>query len=154
MGAFHLSYCSGTIMKSATRHAPPWRTLRLHDWPTPMSSPSHPTRSCCREIDRSAWVTPEHGQIPWRTYSEQLLAGRVHLAARTIETDRLCHERALKWIGDVSLARLTPELLRRMTSELAGQYAAETVASSPHPPRECGSRGAVGSRCVCSTANR
>jgi integrase len=79
-------------------------------------------------IDRSAWVTPEHGQIPWRTYSEQLLAGRVHLAARTIETDRLCHERALRWIGDVSLARLTPELLRRMTSELAGRYAAETVA--------------------------
>ena len=61
------------------------------------------------KIDRSAWVTPEHGQIPWRTYSEQLLAGRVHLAARTIETDRLCHERAVTWIGDVSLAHLKPE---------------------------------------------
>ena len=61
-------------------------------------------------------------------YSKQILAGRVHLAARTIETDRRCHERAVEWIGDVALARLTPELLRRMTSELAGRYAAETVA--------------------------
>ncbi len=81
-------------------------------------------------IDRSTWVTPEHGQIAWGDYSEQLLAGRVHLAARTVETDRLCHRRALEWIGDVQLARLTPELLRRMTSELAERYAPETVARS------------------------
>ncbi|HEX9642585.1 MAG TPA: site-specific integrase [Acidimicrobiia bacterium] len=79
-------------------------------------------------IDRATWVTPEHGQIPWEVYSGQLLAGRVHLAARTIETDRRCHERAAEWIGDVSLARLTPELVRRMTSELSERYAAATVA--------------------------
>jgi integrase len=79
-------------------------------------------------IDRSTWVTPEHGQIAWGDYSEQLLAGRVHLAARTVETDRLCHRRAVEWIGDVQLARLTPELLRRMTSELSERYAPETVA--------------------------
>ncbi len=79
-------------------------------------------------IDRSTWVTPEHGQIAWGDYSEQLLAARVHLAARTVETDHLCHKRAVEWIGDVQLARLTPELLRRMTSELADRYAPETVA--------------------------
>ena len=79
-------------------------------------------------IDRSTWVTPEHGQVAWRDYSEQLLAGRVHLAARTVETDGLCHRRAVEWIGDVQLARLTPELLRRMTSELSERYAPETVA--------------------------
>jgi hypothetical protein len=80
------------------------------------------------QVDRSVWVPPEYGQIAWSHYSEQLLSGRVHLAARTIETDRRCHERAVPLIGDVPLARLTPELLRRMTSELAGRYAAETVA--------------------------
>jgi len=80
------------------------------------------------QVDRSAWVPPEHGQLAWAHYSEQLLSGRVHLAARTIETDRRCHERAVPLIGDVPLARLTPELLRRTTSELAGRYAAETVA--------------------------
>jgi integrase len=79
-------------------------------------------------IDRSTWVTPEHGQIAWGEYSEQLLAGRVHLAARTVETDRLCHRRTLEWIGDVQLARLTPELMRTMTSELSERYAPETVA--------------------------
>jgi hypothetical protein len=79
-------------------------------------------------IDRSIWVTPEHGQIAWGEYSEQLLAGRVHLAARTVETDRLCHRRALEWIGDVQLARLTPELMRTMTSELSERHAPETVA--------------------------
>jgi integrase len=80
------------------------------------------------KIDRSAWVTPEHGQVAWSVYSEQLLAGRTHLAARTVETDRLCHERAVQWIGDVWLVQVTPELIRRMTSELADRYATATVA--------------------------
>ena len=79
-------------------------------------------------IDRSTWVAPEHGHIAWGDYSEQLLAGRIHLAARTVETEGLCHKRAVEWIGDVLLARLTPELLRRMTSELSERYAPETVA--------------------------
>ena len=81
-----------------------------------------------RQIDRSVWVTPEHGQLAWSVYSEQLLASRTHLAARTVETDRLCHERAVQWIGDVWLVQVTPELIRRMTSELADRYATATVA--------------------------
>lgn len=51
-------------------------------------------------------------------YSAQLLAGRVHLAARTLETHRRCHERAASWIGDVRLNRLTPELVRTLMFEL------------------------------------
>jgi hypothetical protein len=35
------------------------------------------------KIDQAAWVTPELGRIPWAEYSEQLQAGRMHLAART-----------------------------------------------------------------------
>jgi hypothetical protein len=80
------------------------------------------------KIDRSAWVTPEQGQVAWSVYSEQLLAGTTHLAARTVETDRLCHERAVQWIGDVWLVQVTPEQIRRMTSELADRYAPATVA--------------------------
>ena len=80
------------------------------------------------KIDQAAWVTPELGRIPWADYSEQLQAGRVHLAARTIETDRRCHERAAELIGDVPLIQLTPDLVRKLTAELAGRYAPETVA--------------------------
>jgi hypothetical protein len=80
------------------------------------------------KIDQAAWVTPELGRILWAEYSEQLQAGRVHLAARTVETDRRCHERVEDLIGDVELIRLTPDLIRRLTAELAGRYAPETVA--------------------------
>lgn len=80
------------------------------------------------KIDRAAWVTPELGRIPWADYSEQLLAGRGHLAARTVETDRRCHDRVEDLIGDVQLVRLTPDLIRRLTAELTGRYAPETVA--------------------------
>jgi integrase len=52
----------------------------------------------------------------------------MHLAARTVETDRRCHERAAEVIGDVQLTRLTPDLIRKLTAELAGRYAPETVA--------------------------
>ena len=80
------------------------------------------------KIDQASWVTPELGRIGWADYSEQLQAGRSHLAARTVETDRRCHERVAELIGDVQLIRLTPDLLRKLTSELAGRYAPETVA--------------------------
>jgi len=71
---------------------------------------------------------PELGRIPWADYSEQLLTVRGHLAARTVETDRRCHERVEGLIGDVQLVRLTPDLIRKLTAELAGRYAPETVA--------------------------
>ncbi len=80
------------------------------------------------KIDQAAWVKPELGRIPWADYSEQLLAGRGHLAARTVETDLRCHERVEGLIGDVQLMRLTPDLIRKLTTELAGRYAPETVA--------------------------
>jgi len=80
------------------------------------------------KIDQAAWVTPELGRIPWADYSEQLQAGRMHLAARTVETDRRCHERVKELIGEVELIRLTPDLIRRLTAELGGRYAPETVA--------------------------
>ncbi len=38
------------------------------------------------------------------------------------------HERAAELIGDVQLIGLTPELLRKVTAQLAGRYAPETVA--------------------------
>jgi integrase len=79
-------------------------------------------------IDQATWVTPESGRIRWVDYSERLQADRRHLAPRTIETDRRCHERAAELIGDVPLAHLTPELLRRVTTDLADRYAPETVA--------------------------
>ena len=79
-------------------------------------------------IDQATWVTPESGRIRWVDYSEQLQADRGHLAPRTIETDRRCHERAAELIGNVRLAHLTPELLRRVTTDLADRYAPETVA--------------------------
>ncbi len=52
----------------------------------------------------------------------------MHLAARTVETDRRCHECAAELIGDVDLTRLTPDLIRKLTAELASRYALETVA--------------------------
>jgi integrase len=88
-------------------------------------------RVALTKVDRGEWVDPEQGHIGWADYSVQLLAGRIHLSARTIETDRRCHERAVPWIGDVSVSRLTPELLRRMMAELtASGYAPETVAKT------------------------
>lgn len=79
-------------------------------------------------IDQAAWVNPDLGRIAWADYSEQLLAGRTHVAARTVETERLCHERAAALIGDVQLIGLTPDLLRKVTTQLASHYAPETVA--------------------------
>ena len=88
-------------------------------------------RSQLAKLDRGEWVDPDYGQIEWAEYSAQLIAGRTHLAARTQETDRRCHERAAQLIGDVPLTRLTPELLRRIMAELtAAGYAPETVAKT------------------------
>ncbi len=80
------------------------------------------------KIDQAAWVNPDLGRILWADYSDQLLAGRTHVAARTVETERLCHERAAELIGDVQLIELTPDLLRKATTQLASRYAPETVA--------------------------
>ncbi len=81
------------------------------------------------KLDRGQWVDPEHGRIAWAEYSNQVLADRVHVSARTIETDRLAHKRVAPWIGDIPLAQITPHQLRRLTSELVAKgYAAQTVA--------------------------
>ena len=81
------------------------------------------------KLDRGQWVDPEHGRIVWAEYSNQVIADRVHVSARTIETDRLAHKRVAPWIGDIPLARITPHQLRRLTSELVAKgYAPETVA--------------------------
>lgn len=88
-------------------------------------------RAALGRVDRGEWVDPEHGHIRWADYSAQLMAGRIHLSPRTIETDLRCHQRATPWVGDVPVSRLTPELLRRMMSELtASGYAPETVAKT------------------------
>ena len=80
-------------------------------------------------LDRGQWIDPDHGNITWSEYSFQVIADRPHLSPRTIETDRLCHNRVAPWIGDVPLARLTHEQLRRLMAELtAAGYAPETVA--------------------------
>ena len=83
------------------------------------------------KLDRGEWVDPEMGKVRWSDYSSQLLSSRGHLAARTVETDRLSHRRAHPLLGDVSVNRLTPELLRRLMAELsAAGYAPETVAKT------------------------
>ena len=88
-------------------------------------------RAVLGKVDRGEWVDPDHGNISWADYSAQLLAGRIHLSPRTIETDLRCHQRAVPFIEDVPLSRLTPELLRHMMSELtASGYAPETVAKT------------------------
>jgi hypothetical protein len=43
------------------------------------------------KLDRGEWIDPESGQISWAEYSTQLMTSQVHLAARTIETDKLSH---------------------------------------------------------------
>ena len=80
------------------------------------------------KIDQAAWVNPDLGRITWAEYSDELQASRTHLAARTVETERRCHQRAAELIGDIPLVRLTPDLLRKVTTQLAGRYAPETVA--------------------------
>jgi len=83
------------------------------------------------KLDRGEWVDPDLGKVPWSEYSDQLLASRGHLAARTVETDRACHARAAPVIGDVPISRLTPELLRELIANLsAAGYAPETVAKT------------------------
>jgi len=81
------------------------------------------------KLDRGQWVDPDQGNIAWSDYSLQVIADRPHLSPRTIETDVLCHKRVTAWIGNVPLARLTHEQLRRLMAELtAAGYAPETVA--------------------------
>lgn len=81
------------------------------------------------KLDRGQWVDPNRGTITWAEYSLQVIADRPHLSPRTIETDRLCHNRVATWIGDVPLTRLTHEQLRRLMAELTtAGYAPETVA--------------------------
>jgi hypothetical protein len=80
-------------------------------------------------LDRGQWVDPDQGDIAWSAYSLQVISDGPHLSPRTIETALLCHKRVAAWIGDMPLARLTHEQLRRMMAELtAAGYAPETVA--------------------------
>ncbi len=82
-------------------------------------------------LDRGEWVDPDLGRIRWVEYSDLLMESRVHLSARTRETDRRCHERACETIGDVPLSRITPDLIRRLMAELAAiGYAPETIAKT------------------------
>ena len=57
-----------------------------------------------RSIVRCArsWCEPSRHlrSIEWADYSRQVIADRPHLSTRTIETDRLCHDRVKAWIGD------------------------------------------------------
>jgi integrase len=81
------------------------------------------------KLDRGQWVDPDQGNIAWADYSLQVISDRPHLSPRTIETDLLCHKRVATWIGNVPLARLTHEQLRRLMVELTtAGYAPETVA--------------------------
>jgi len=80
-------------------------------------------------LDRGQWIDPDRGAITWADYSLEVIADRPHLSPRTIETDRLCHNRVVAWIGDVPLTRLTHEQLRHLMAELTtAGYAPETVA--------------------------
>ena len=82
-------------------------------------------------IDRGEWVDPDLGRIGWTDYSELLMESRVHLSARTRETDRRCHERARETLVQVPLSRITPDLIRRLMAELAAVgYAPETIAKT------------------------
>jgi integrase len=114
-------------MRWRARYRGPDGLIRSKSFPTKVNAQRWLTDQL-GNIDRATWVTPEHGQVAWDDYSEQLLASRGHLAARTIETDRRCHERAAAWIGGVPLTRLSPEVIRRMTSGLSDDYAPATVA--------------------------
>ena len=83
------------------------------------------------KLDRGEWVDPRLGAITWGDYSAHLQASRVHVAARTAETYASCHRRAVALIGDVPLSRITPELLRRLVTDLTeADYAPETVAKT------------------------
>ena len=83
------------------------------------------------KLDRGEWVEPDSGRITWAEYSAEILAARIHLGARTIETNRRCHERAATYIGAIELGRISPEMLRRLVTELAASgYALETTAKT------------------------
>jgi len=105
-------------------------------------------------MDQAAWVSPELGRISWADYSDQLLAGRTHVAARTVETERLCHERAAELIGDVQRIRLTPDLSRKMTTQLAIRYAPETVARTMRWVRLTLNQAVLDRRLTASPADR
>jgi hypothetical protein len=82
-------------------------------------------------LDRGEWVEPGSGRITWAEYSAEILAARLHLGARTFETNRRCHERAASYIGSIELGRISPEVLRRLVSEMgASGYAPETTAKT------------------------
>lgn len=74
-------------------------------------------------------MIPLRGASRGRTTRHNSSPAASTLPARTLETDRRCHERAAEWIGDVRLNRLTLERVRKLMSELtASGYAPETVA--------------------------
>ena len=103
------------------------------------------------KLDRGQWVDPDHGSIEWAEYSQLVIADRPHLSARTIETDRLCHDRVKAWIGDTPLSRITHEQLRRLMTQLATAgydpdvqqsrnrlgHRAESTTSATPTPRPC-----------------
>ena len=82
------------------------------------------------KLRRGDWVDPRRGEILWEEYTDQILAGKSHLADRTVETYEAAVRRVAKYLDGVPLNRITPERLDNVVSSLSAQYSPETVAKS------------------------
>ena len=82
------------------------------------------------DMRRGDWVDPSRGSILWEEYVEIVLAGKSHLAPRTVETYRDTARRVLPFLEGTALNRITAERLESVVSTLSGMYAPETVAKS------------------------
>ncbi len=79
---------------------------------------------------RGDWVDPRRGDVLWEDYTSEVLAGKSHLAPRTVETYEAAARRVAPYLDGTPLRHVTPEQLDRIVAELSAVYAPETVAKS------------------------
>lgn len=103
-------------------------------------------------IRRGDWVDPERGAVLWEVYTAEVLAGKRHLAARTVETYEAAARRVEPYLAGLPLGRIRLERLELMVSGLSARYAPETVAKSVRLVRMVFARAVAHRRLVRSPA--
>lgn len=75
-------------------------------------------------------MDPSRGELLWAEYVSMVLAGKVHVGPRTLETYEAAARRVASFLDLIPLNRITPEQLDQVVASLSKTYAPETVAKS------------------------
>lgn len=82
---------------------------------------------------RGEWVDPERGKVRLQDYALNWIAQRPGLRPRTAELyGWLLHKHIAPYLGDVPVAKITPEMVREWRAQLLGNGVSQSMAAKAY----------------------